>query len=917
MTKTGFSLLSGLTAALLITAAGLSREDMPAFMLTFEKDSLPASFQLRENAAISSVDRSGGQVLVGTGTRQERTYHLLASVPDVPLESGRFYQLTARIRYSSTVNKKGIVVRVVFPGQKSDALNQWSRNAQIKKGLFDGSADTWLAGEHVFMVPPGYRTGTVELGSYLAKGETVFFDDIALKLLPPRVETDYTCFCTDQKVEVLVNTASLPGGNQSSGFSGNIVFREKKSGRIHPATEIARFDTALQTIACSMEGLPEGPYEIKTTVRAAGGRAWIKTQDFEIFRHPYWENNSLGILRPEEDVPAPWTNLLTGVSGGHAGFFGGPDQALEETPPEPNMVECWERRYVFGPPFPKDIRVFNEPVLSGPIFCLIETGRGAVAWDKCRWECLEKGKQKAVFAFSNRQTDITVSGTVECEFDGMIKYAVQLTPDEGTTATINRLTLTIPMKEEYSRLLYCPLLQGFRYRSEADRGEEWHLKEFQPLLVVGNETRGLAWFAESDEGWNVRDDYFSCVGGPAGRVWEINLITRPTSLTGAREFVFGLQATPTRPRPDGWRGLNFRTPVQQNMEIHWSTPDTARYFGFPAEAESRSLTRAVSEGRKNGITRHSFYLTPQYCAETMPEWRYYRQEWRLEPWVGDPTTFTPISAVDVRNKRFQDFLVQKAYDFLKDGPADGFYYDGGGALKCGDKRWNIFSSRELFKRLYIVQRRLRPTGFIIIHQGTFVPVDSFGDFSLTGEQYRRWLDKSYDYLSFLTLKQFRQEAVMDFGQVRMLLGQYRGPYMEQAAPGVHFMGLALLHDLMVYPGLTHKPSYDDIERRLLAFGKADASFNPYWEGGGRVVAPDPSLKISYYQKPNGTLFAVVFNTSNAAVDTTVKVDCAGLNLARPSATVYYPLAGREVAGLPPGRIPAVIEPHSVVLVEVR
>jgi len=122
----------------------------------------------------------------------------------------------------------------------------------------------------------------------------------------------------------------------------------------------------------------------------------------------------------------------------------------------------------------------------------------------------------------------------------------------------------------------------------------------------------------------------------------------------------------------------------------------------------------------------------------------------------------------------------------------------------------------------------------------------------------------------LTLDEFRYENVVNIGPDRMLLPQYRrAEDVNNPELTTHVMGMALAHNLMVYPNFIVKEVELRFRDRQFAFGMQDAEFFPYWEPNpDGLTTSNPDVKMSYWKNPKG-IFAVILNASKAPVDFTV------------------------------------------------
>ena len=134
-------------------------------------------------------------------------------------------------------------------------------------------------------------------------------------------------------------------------------------------------------------------------------------------------------------------------------------------------------------------------------------------------------------------------------------------------AAVRRLSLVVPLRDAAVPYLHA-IGDGLRHNyagfTPAGEGRIWDssraskleiIGTFYPYLWLGDGERGLCWFADTDRDW-VLDDTTPTVDltRQAGTLFlRVHFITRPAVLTRPHRIVFGLQATPTKPMPDGWR----------------------------------------------------------------------------------------------------------------------------------------------------------------------------------------------------------------------------------------------------------------------------------------------------------------------------------------------------------------------------
>lgn len=169
----------------------------------------------------------------------------------------------------------------------------------------------------------------------------------------------------------------------------------------------------------------------------------------------------------------------------------------------------------------------------------------------------------------------------EYDYDGMMLVTLHLEPTAGKR--VQRISLNIPLRESLARYMHA-VGDGLRsnYAGSVPRGEGrvWDSSKaakqeivgtFYPYLWVGDGQRGLCWFADTDRDW-VLDDRTPAVELVREKgvlSMRVHFITRPGPLTRKHRIVFGLQATPTKPMPEGWRRWTAHGQIQGGRPVRW------------------------------------------------------------------------------------------------------------------------------------------------------------------------------------------------------------------------------------------------------------------------------------------------------------------------------------------------------------
>ena len=368
------------------------------------------------------------------------------------------------------------------------------------------------------------------------------------------------------KIRLRVDLEALAAKDKVTGANALIRTRpEDGAGGLPPAPlwqTPLRFDGHAAEGVHTIPDLPDGRYVLAVTL--AGG-AGVPTEEIteEFVRQRFeWEHNQLGI---SDEVMPPFTPLevegstVRSVLREHAHADSG----------------LWQQ-----------VTSQDRPLLAGPMSWEVVTGvpgqepaRPSVRGDG--WSCLSRKATSVVGESGWSAGPVRARVRTEYDYDGMMLVKLTLMPTGQTQ--VQRLTLTVPVRESEARYMHAvgdSLRHNFAGFIPAGAGRVWDsgkankveiANTFFPYLWVGGGERGVCWFADNDRGWALDDDTPVIDLTREGETlrMRVHLITRPVVLTEEREIVFGLQATPTKPMPEGWRRWTGRSQVPGGRAVTW------------------------------------------------------------------------------------------------------------------------------------------------------------------------------------------------------------------------------------------------------------------------------------------------------------------------------------------------------------
>ncbi len=289
------------------------------------------------------------------------------------------------------------------------------------------------------------------------------------------------------------------------------------------------------------------------------------------------EDELLAAATDAQGTPSPpvWLDSKAGVNEGL--LPGWEPVGIEDT-----IVRPWGRRYRFdGLPAPVEVTSAEASLLAGPIRFVAVIGGQEVSWTPRKTE-VRKINDGVVRVFTEAGSDKTqLNGTVAVEFDGMIRSDWQLVPNGKTT--LQRLALEVPVKREHARYLYT-FPGGWGNVNNAGPAPTEPLDApFLPYVWLGDESRGLGWFSESDRNFFLADanKATQIVPGEGETLLRINLVTQPIEFDKPLDYTFGFQATPVRDNPqDVW---DFRICHHGGYGIQDAPYNPAASIAYPAQ----------------------------------------------------------------------------------------------------------------------------------------------------------------------------------------------------------------------------------------------------------------------------------------------------------------------------------------------
>jgi len=455
-------------------------------------------------------------------------------------------------------------------------------------------------------------------------------------LNPARVEVAY--FPSKQQVVVAFSAIEL--ADRLDQLRAEFTIASNKTGQTVASGAIDKFNETIMAGVLDIKNARPGKYSVRARLLQGEKLLDEHIEQLEVKPLPVWWDNKIGIL-PDDKVPPPWTNLV--VKSDKASGI--------------SDISCWNRIYRYRKSLlPVQVETTGVEILNRPIQL-----KGTINGKSCstapgRVKFVKKTNSRVEFTTTGSLGDLPLRTETWMEFDGLMWVKLHLEP-KGTV-NVSDLRLEIPVKREYATL--------YNSDREDDRKgigelEDSFFTRFDPIwnratqCWLGDEYRGIHWCAESDRNWQLNDPHkgIGYIRHPEQVVVTINFIDHDVKITEPMTLEFGLMATPTKPKPKGWRSWRFgyghdpgtlgkskRTdagagataygPNDTNYEVgfsYWSKFLRTRY----------PLANSEAPGRIKHLLKQGIKVVPDctivWCNPIGPEYSYFQDEWHPAHWA--------------------------------------------------------------------------------------------------------------------------------------------------------------------------------------------------------------------------------------------------------------------------------------------
>lgn len=623
-------------------------------------------------------------------------------------------------------------------------------------------------------------------------------------------------------------------------------------------------------------------------------------------------------------VPEPWTPIVA----------------------DGNTFKCWNRAYAFDNSLmPSGISSGAVQLLSKPIELnatvharpddVTHTWFGErEEWGPAKLTVGQHDPDVVKFTTQAESKHLVAKCEYVAEFDGMVLCDLTIAPKAGS-ASLRDINIAFPLNAEIAKLYQHQTFKIAWEQSYGKNGTEplnagalpgYMALPFVHTMWIGDERRGLQWFAESDEGLSPRG-YFLTVD--KNRVMKLSLSdTRVISKSKPFHFVFGLMASPVKPMPAPYQmrwafwwqdPAMWRTPSVENSGLLGLHKNGVQFFHLKGTSGDPYIESPELPGLMKAAASNDMYPMASSGVWINSTHKGYTKDMDVLPRTIFTAPEQPGEQILVcQGSNHRLWLLDRAEKAFNQLQLDGIYLDGTAypgfcantSHGCGyvdstgiHATVPILKTRELMKQLYLLCRATgRPTCITAHISGLIcLPALSFANVYLDGEHIAREWPESATY----DLAGFRAEELgRQFGIPSVYLTMISdGGDRNSTYAAVHGMSHININET----GARFWKATED-------FGTADAQWIPFWEGG-KPITTDSDLKIStYVKKPAGAL-SVIGNLTYAPITARMRIDRTALGL--DTSPIVKDLATDAVLPAADGIFTVTIEPGKYALVRVE
>ncbi len=514
---------------------------------------------------------------------------------------------------------------------------------------------------------------------------------------------------------------------------------------------------------------------------------------------------------------------------------------------------------------------------------------------------------------------------------------------------MNALDLTIPLRAETATFLNAYAHCGYSgyfidtlpstplSGSAGGRHEVWNaslngapsvtLGDFVPQFWLGNEFRGLLWYADNDRGWTPAEAKHSQqIDRDGDKVLLVHhLISVPTAISEPRVISFVLQPTPMRPLQPGWRMYNSSF-SQSFMLADAYGRSSANYSaainltGDAAYAKSLAYSKGFKAFRAARPSLEMYFAPHTESSAIMttdwPARNYFGGEWEGGSYtktLNDHTLWYVAKWVDQGGLQglYHDQFSPHSITSVSSGLA---YFLPDGRVQPGfaltTRRDYVMREHALWMEKGIIPPRT------LTHTTNGGPLASYGwvDSCVDGEDKQINVNTPMDFADCWPTDRLRAGSIpYNWGVTMTWMRLFDRTGMSEELVNHHtrvYAGHCLMHDVMnAYVWSFDNGGGPTSHGTLMTWGMDDdrVFFWPFWRNGDVITGQTGDLKVSAWTLPDRVLLCAFNYSKTAPVDAEIMLDLRNMGVTLPADAVA---ANAEKPGQ---RLPAQLTPGKAVI----
>lgn len=676
------------------------------------------------------------------------------------------------------------------------------------------------------------------------------------------------------------------------------------AGKVLANTKFELDDLAYASGVMQLEKLEPGKITVEMIAKDADGATVLtRTTEIEKWNHKEkftWWDTKWGKL---DKVIPPFTAVKTDGN---------------------NKVSIWGRTIDLSKAgLPSQILTQNIPLLQTPVTLIAELQDGSrLSLEGAKIEKIASSDVEAKFRAQGKLGDLSVQTEILVGFDGVMKFTLDLDP--AKPLELRSLQVVIPLANDKVNYVHGSgegIRYGFdaRFIPEKGEGRLWDSKivdgqnmtvgSFIPYVYIGSTKGGLAWFADSDQGWVPNNNVPAIElrrDNPKSVDLVLNLVSEPFTMDAKRRVVFGLQATPVKPMPPDWRNERWGF----DATFH----DFAGITTQPGRQHSDLIWMSVP-----------YVINKEYAVKKASDWKqsrgmavpYFEQNTigTFPPDPGSPGYFGEHWKAGVGNtlwfeKTLQDFIVHGLAEWVQIADIDGWYVDNvrpeacdnieaGRGYKLPDGRiqptYQIFEQRDYWLRVraaFYEAGKIPPKIVLHMTHNVVIPWIGTADLALDHEANVIFPEMNKTFMDMWSLERLRLNVPDQWGTPFISMSKYDGDW-SRASDEVKernmrsFVGAVRLHDII-------PQSHRDLGKKAFdsfGFGQPDVQYIGYWDPQLPVISQTEGVYASAWMRPadkDGTkrLLLIVTNWNQKPVTAKFQIKKDGILAKAKNIEVY-------------------------------